>query len=652
MYPRNSRRTKLASCMAAALITWAGAAYSQMSPPPEPVNPVPPSALLTLRDAAQLAVLKNPEVLARWHTLRAAEAERDVAKGALLPRVDLASGYGSERRNDITANGRATTSLSLSQLLYDGFASRNEVKRLDQATRVRLFEFFDMSETAALEAARAWFDVLRYRDLLRLAEENFVEHRAVYEQTERRVNARIARAVDLEQVTGRLALAEANLLTETANLHDTSARFQRIVGALPPAQMPLPPLIGRDIPASAAEAIGVAQVRNAALRAAVENVRASKAALATRKGAYQPRFDLRLRRDQGHNIPSSFGGNGSTSVAEVVLSWNLFAGFSDVARERQFAQQLNVAMDVRDKTCRDIRQTLVIAHNDIRKLTDQLAHLELHQAAVGRALVAYRQQFDIGQRSLLDLLDTENELFQARRAVVNAKYDLNLAYARTQAGLGNLLRALELANLDAGDVASAAQAWGAGEEAAAECPLDTVSVPSATRDSLLQRVAERTAARPSLAAQQAALAAGTPQIVPIPAAAAATPAPSPQPGRVPQAVEKALLSALEFWRRAWAARDVEAYLGSYGPGFDPGEGATRDAWEKRRRTIIGKADAVSIELSGIALSVQGADRATTTFTQSYRSASYRDTVMKTIEWQRIGNEWKIVRESSAPAAGK
>ncbi|MBI5276958.1 MAG: TolC family outer membrane protein [Burkholderiales bacterium] len=641
MYNRKPRPTRLAACVAFALLAWAGwptAALSQAQPAPAN-NPAPPATILTLRDAAQLAVLKNPEVLARWHTMRAAEAERDVARGALLPRVDLSSGYGTERRNDVTANNRAITSLSLSQLLYDGFATRNEVRRLDQATRVRLFEFFDVSETAALEASRAWFDVLRFRELLKLAEDNFVEHRTVFDQTERRVNARIARAVDLEQVTGRLALAEANLLTETANLHDTSARFQRVIGRLPPPAMPLPPLMVRDIPAGPAEAVGVAQVRNAALRAAVENVRASKAALETRKGAYQPRFDLRLRRDQGSNLPPAFGTNGNASVAEVVLSWNLFSGFSDVSRERQFAEQLNVAMDVRDKTCRDIRQTLVIAHNDIRKLTDQLVHLELHQAAVGRALVAYRQQFDIGQRSLLDLLDTENELFQARRAVVNARYDLNLAYARTQAGLGNLLRTLELANLDAGELTPASQAWGPGDEAAADCPLDTVAVPSTTRDSLLQRVSDRAAARPA-------------QALAPPATAAPAPVAPAVPGRAPQAVERAILSSLENWRRAWAARDLPSYLASYAPAFQPAEGVPRSTWEQRRRAIIGKADAVSLELSGITVSVQGADRATTVFNQSYRSASYRDSVAKTIEWQRVGDEWKIVRESSSPAPNR
>ena len=139
--------------------------------------------------------------------------------------------------------------------MYDGFATRNDVKRLDHARLVRLFEFFDTSESVALEVVKAYYDVLRYRQLLRLAEDNFVQHRSVFDQTERRVKAKVARAVDLEQISARLAMAEANLLTETSNLHDTTARFQRIVGLMPTRDMPVPAPLLRDIPEDASGAV-------------------------------------------------------------------------------------------------------------------------------------------------------------------------------------------------------------------------------------------------------------------------------------------------------------------------------------------------------------------------------------------------------------
>ena len=466
-------------------------------------------------------------MLARWHTLRAADFERDVGAGALLPKVDLLAGAGAERRADATSRSRydrTSSSLTITQLLYDGFATRNEIKRLDHARLVRLFEFFDTSESVALEVVRAYYDVLRFRQLVQLAEDNFVQHRSVFDQTERRVKAKVARAVDLEQIGARLALAEANLLTETSNLHDTTARFQRIVGQAPTEEMPLPVQLKLNIPADATAAVRLALQRNGALRASIENVRASDSALASRTGAYQPRFDLRLRRDRGSNL-SGVPGSSETNVAEVVMSWNLFNGMSDRARERQFAEQLNVARDLRDKTCRDIRQTLLIAYNDVRKLNEQLAYLNQNKVSVEKARNAYRQQFDIGQRTLLDLLDTENELYQAKRAEATAEQDLNIAYARTHAGVGTLLGALELSRIETGVVPGFDQ-WNEGEDAAQHCPAEPVTVYTVNKAELIERAAELQKQTALLNARERAIQ-ETMSVVPSAAPGSTAPAPAP-----------------------------------------------------------------------------------------------------------------------------
>jgi adhesin transport system outer membrane protein len=604
---------------------------------------------LTLREAAQLAVLNNPEVLQRWHQVRASEGERDAARGGLFPRVDLNASTGPERRSDINGGRYSTSSgsLSLTQLLYDGFATLGEVRRLDHATRVRVFELVAASETIALEAARAYFDVLRYRELVQLAEENFVEHRSVYAQTEQRVKARVARAVDLEQITGRLALAEANLLIETANLHDTTARFQRIIGRLPPRDLQAPPAIDRGLPQDVRTALVETTRGNAAVLAAIENVRAANAALEVRQSAYVPRVDFRLRRDQGRNL-EGIPGSTNASVAELVLNWNLFNGLADRARERQFAEQVNVARDVRDKTCRDNRQTTMIAFNDIVKLKEQLDYLSLHESSLGRALVAYRLQFQIGQRSLLDLLDSENERFQARRALVNARRDLDIAYVRTQAGVGNLLQALQLSRLGSG-MDDDLRSWSAGMDAVQQCPADPVATYTVDKDALVQRALQNIARNPppQLAQLQQQQLQQQPSVAPAPAAAAPTPAPVPAADASAQ-----VRDALEGWRAAWARKDVAGYLAAYGKAFVPAGGLSRSTWEQRRAQVLGRSANIRIDLADAQTTLTGPDTATSTFVQAYRSDSHTDRVRKTLQWQREQGRWVIVGETSEPLAGR
>jgi adhesin transport system outer membrane protein len=113
-----------------------------------------------------------------------------------------------------------------------------------------------------------------------------------------------------------------------------------------------------------------------------------------------------------------------------VASHNLYRGGADLARIRQSAAQAYAARDVRDYTCRNIQQDLAITLNNIEHLRQALPFLQDHERATSKVREAYRQQFQIGQRTLLDLLDTENELFDARRALTNALYDLQVAQYR------------------------------------------------------------------------------------------------------------------------------------------------------------------------------------------------------------------------------
>ncbi|WP_165873539.1 TolC family outer membrane protein [Parasulfuritortus cantonensis] len=426
----------------------------------------------TLKDAAQQAVLNNPEVLARWHAYKAATENIDVIKGRYLPSVDLSAAAGLERRDTPTIKdsyNRNNVSLILNQMLFDGFATRNEVAKFNYAQRVRYNELLDTSESAALEAMRAYVDVLRYRKLYQLAQENYVRHRMVFEQIEERVKSGVGRGVDLEQAAGRLALAESNLLTESSNLHDVTARYQRIVGDLPPELMAEPPLFNSNIPGTSEKALRAAYGQHPALLAAQENIVSAQNDAKVRHAAFLPRVDLRARQDVGRNLDGYMGSH-SLSYVELLLNYNFYNGGSDQAAERQYWEQVNVAKDQRDKVCRDIRQTLYIAYNDVGRLKEQLGYLEQHQLSTEMARDAYRKQFDIGQRTLLDLLDTENELYQAKRAYQNGHYDYVYAMGRTQAGMGELLGAMGLQRLNTDGLAN-------GDEKA-EFDPDTVCPPT------------------------------------------------------------------------------------------------------------------------------------------------------------------------------
>jgi adhesin transport system outer membrane protein len=429
-----------------------------------------------MRSAAQKAIAANPEVSARLNALRASSAAIDAVRGGLRPKVDLEASAGrtddriTTRTPESSNLSRHGVALSLTQLLWDANVIRSDIERASSEQRARWFEFLDTTEATALEAVRAHHDVMRQRVLVALAEDNYVQHKYAATQIGSRVRAGVGRGVDLEQANARLALAESNLTTETANLHDVTARYARIVGELPPARVGKATAAAAGMPASAGEAMTLAVSNSPAISAAIENLRAARATGRGREGAaWQPRVEARMRAGAGRNFDGVPDQKRDTS-AELVLNWNLYNGGSDQARIRQAADTVNQAADLRDKSCRDARQTAAIAFNDTRKYAEQLGQLDRNVLAIEKARDAYRQQFDIGQRSLLDLLNAENELFTARRAYANAEHDLLIAQARTLAASQRLTTQLGLTRMETSGLDTPAPV-NAGDDAPMRCPV-------------------------------------------------------------------------------------------------------------------------------------------------------------------------------------
>ena len=455
-----------------------------------------PAAADPLRSTAQKAIAANPEVSARLNALRAASAAIDISRGGLLPKVDLEASAGrtEDRITTRTPEGqslsRSGAALSVTQVLWDANAIRSDIERSGHEQRARWFEFLDATESTALEAVRAHHDVVRQRALVALAEDNYVQHKYAATQIGSRVRAGVGRGVDLEQANARLALAESNLTTETANLHDVTARYARIVGELPPQRLPKPAATVAGLPASAGEAVNLAVQASPAVSAAIESLRAARATTRGREGAaWQPRVEARLRAGAGRNFDGVPDQKRDTS-AEVVLSWNLYNGGSDKARIRQAADTVNQGADLRDKACRDTRQVAAIAFNDTRKYVEQLEQLDRNVLAIEKARDAYRQQFDIGQRSLLDLLNAENELFTSRRAYANAEAELRIAQARSLASMQRLTSQLGLTRMETTGIEQPA-GWSAAEDAPTRCPVLAYDALNTTTRSELDARAQR-----------------------------------------------------------------------------------------------------------------------------------------------------------------
>lgn len=405
----------------------------------------------SLRAVVTETLDSNPEISATLQAYYASQHEVREAYGGYLPSIDVDAsvGQGNRQYDNRSDYSRNYAEISLTQMLFDGFRVRSNLAHAEHSSRSLYYEALGEAETKALESSEAYLDVLRYRDLVGLAQQNLSHHLRVQQQVQERADSGVGNRADLRQIEGRVSLARSNLMTEVANLQTVTARFQRLVGRAPGDDMEPVSLSEGAVPDSLETVLNTGYANNPGLYAAFENIRSAEASLDTAKSNRYPTLELGLSQGiyknnnsfDNRTDPDSYG---SETIIELRMRYNLFNGGSDRAAERAAYSRINQAQSLRDKACVDLRQTATIAYTDILNIESRKESLAAHRDASASVLEAYRQQFDIGRRTLLDVLDSENEAYQAQRAYVASEYDQQVAELRTLQSMGVLLSTLTL----------------------------------------------------------------------------------------------------------------------------------------------------------------------------------------------------------------
>jgi adhesin transport system outer membrane protein len=408
----------------------------------------------SLEETIEAALGTNPEVGVVQADRSAIDQELRQARAQYLPSVDVRGAVGPEYSNNPSTRNRppgadsATTlmryesQLTLSQMLFDGFATESEVERQKARIDSASYRVAEAAEFIALDAVEAHLDVLRNQDLVELARENVAEHRRIFGRVERLEREGGGSIADVRQTEARVASAESALATAIGNLRDAQARYISVVGASPESlEPPLIPL--QAVPESGETAAVRASVNSPTVQIANADIDVSQAELQGSRAGYYPRLDLELGTSANRNIDGVSGGD-VDAQALLVVRYNLFRGGADVAREREAFERLREAREQLRLVRREAEEEARLAYNAVITARSRVEALRAEADAQRATRDAYAQQFILGQRSLLDLLDAENQLFIARSNLTTAVYAEQFAVYRVLTVLGDLLVTLDI----------------------------------------------------------------------------------------------------------------------------------------------------------------------------------------------------------------
>ncbi|MFP9230298.1 TolC family outer membrane protein [Pectobacterium cacticida] len=407
----------------------------------------------TLEDTIKHSITTHPEVNAAVNSRLSADYDLRAAKGGYLPSLTLNAGTGHEQTDSPStrASGnhkvglhRSESSINLQQMVFDGFATSSEVGRQRATVNSRAFKVLNTAEAIALRTVQAYLDVLQRQEFVKLAESNLANHERIYDQIKLRSAQGVGRLADLEQAEARLAQARNNLLTEQTNLDDAKTNYFSVTGT-EPENLSLPDTSVLALPASQQEARRIMLANNPALKSAEADISATEQQYQAAKSTFYPRVDIELARSMGNNLDAARGHNNEWQ-AMVRMRYNLYQGGSNKANAEAKAYQIKEAREVRNNALRQLNEELGLAWSALNNARKQIPIAAEYADRSMKVRTAYQKQFSIGERTLLDVLDSENELLTAQRRLVEVQFIERFSKFRIMARIGDLLRSLSIQN--------------------------------------------------------------------------------------------------------------------------------------------------------------------------------------------------------------
>ena len=405
----------------------------------------------TLADAIARAVANLPEVGAARANQRAIEENAAQARAAWYPTLDTSLGQGRETSNNPSTRvlglgsdqtlTRREAELNLSQLIFDGGAASGQVRRFEARALSARDQVAQAAENAGLRAAEAYLEVIRLRALIALAVENEKRHQETLTQVSRLADVGQGRRADAQQAEARLALAQASLTQLRGQLAQAEASFLHLTGQ-PPGTLAGADSFQQVLPASLPAALAQANAAHPAILAAQKELLAAQADRESQRSSYAaPRLALEVGTSASHDLDGVPGAY-TDRFAMLRLRYNLFRGGSDNSRLREAQARVDEALANYGKARNDVERDLRQAWQALAEDRNRLPQLQRYAAASALVVGSYRKQFSIGQRTLLDVLNAENELYSARGGEYSGSYAVTLGELRVLAAMGKLLEAL------------------------------------------------------------------------------------------------------------------------------------------------------------------------------------------------------------------
>lgn len=398
-----------------------------------------------LSDALALAYTTNPELEAARARVRAADDAVAEARGGWRPNVSVTGSFGYARQDNIIPTffgevqefGPVTGHATATQPIVTGGQAYAQVQRAIALVRAARADLLNAEQQILLAAATAYLDVVRDTEALRIHQGDVDVLARQRDATKTQLDAGATTRTDLEEVEVRIAGAQADLALAQAQLAQSRDSFERVIGRPAETLEDAPPL--PRLPGTQDQALALALRLSPRIQSAQANDKAAQYGIDNAVGALLPHASIVADYTYLQGT-QTFGYRAKTGTFSVIgqLSIPLYQGGAEDARVRE-------AKEARSQT----RLGIADADQATRQITkDAWMSFLAAQTAVGfnrqrvaaseQALDGVIQQQHEGERSIIDILNAEQERLSAQVALAGSSHDMVVTSYQVLAAVGEL----------------------------------------------------------------------------------------------------------------------------------------------------------------------------------------------------------------------
>lgn len=383
----------------------------------------------TIMGAMSRAYDNNPDLAAARAGLRATDEGVAIAKSGYRPTI---SGSVVGAVTDINGNtsNSVTGTISITQQLFDGFATKNNVGVAKSAVFAGRENLTSTEIDILQSAAQAYANLARDNQLVSIRRQNikFLQEQLNAAQSRLRVGE--GTRTDVSQAQAQLASAKASLTAAIAQAKSSSAVYVQIVGATP-RKISQPKTIARLLPKTLDSAVARGLSAHPSVEAAQYNADAAEFQIKANKAALLP----------GVSVEGSVSQNDSdvrTSTLTGTLSVPIYSGGANHAQVRRAKQTLEQRKAQVQSTRRSVEQSIVASWVNYESANATLAANRAELNAAQLALSGVIEERRVGQRTTLDVLNAQQSVLSARESIVQSQRNAVVSSYSTLAAMGLL----------------------------------------------------------------------------------------------------------------------------------------------------------------------------------------------------------------------